>query len=733
MLTALSIAGTLVVAYLAAALAQVVRLGLSPRQALLYTPLKLLYGIEDGAIARLRRTAAPVVYVVIHRSRLDPALMLSLLPDKTLHILDEASARAGWLEPFRALAPTIAFNAKHVFVSRRLVRRLKGGGSLAVYLPDDVEPDPAGFRLYRAIARIASQAEAPVMVIDIAGARMLPFSLAPAGSTPRRLLPLLSIRALEPVTIAELQRRAGERYSTRAHVLFDRVAEARVASADRQRTIFLAIRDAADRYGVNRVIFEDQSSTTASYGDLLADARLIGRRVARIGEPGSAVGLLLDGSRSAVTAFLAVQSAGRVAAVLNPSADASDMRAALVAGDIHSVLAPMALRGSPAAEAIEANGARLLWLDEIAAGMGHADRLFARLLRRHPLRRRKAEDPALLLFTAGTEGRPKAVRLSHRNVVTNVLQIRARLALPITDRLLSLLPPHHCFGLTGGIILPLQAGIRVQLVAPDAAPERVTIRQKPTILLGTDAALLRWARAELAGDPLAALRFVFTGGAPLSTATREAWRMGRGLAVQEGYGMTEMAPVVALNTTTHAREGTVGRLLPGITMRLEPVEGDETISRLLLTGPNRMLGELVPERPGELQPAAEWHDTGDLVSVDREGFLTLRGRARRLVRIGEIMVQLDDVEAMARQIAPEGEHAALTASEPDVDPAVIVVTTARDLDHETLAARMRAAGMAEAAIPARVLVTEQMPRLGSGKIDYEAAGRLLRSVADTAA
>ena len=131
--------------------------------------------IRDASAAE-----APVIYAVWHQSRIDPALMLSLLPEQTLHILDEASAKSIWLEPWRELARTITFNAQHVFVSRRLVRVLKGKGRLAVYFPDSVEPDIKSFRLFRAVARIAMQADARIVPIFVGGARHLPFSLTPA-------------------------------------------------------------------------------------------------------------------------------------------------------------------------------------------------------------------------------------------------------------------------------------------------------------------------------------------------------------------------------------------------------------------------------------------------------------------------------------------------------------------------------------------------------------------------
>ncbi|MCT7375955.1 2-acyl-glycerophospho-ethanolamine acyltransferase [Chelativorans salis] len=217
--------------WLVAAIYCRIRLGLSLHQAMLYAPLKFFFRIGDGAIVTAHAAEPPVIYAVWHRSRLEPALMLAILPNDTLHILDEASANAWWLDPWRALARTIAFNARHIFVSRRLVRRLRGKGRLAVYLPDNEAPDAKAFRLFRAIARIAAAAEARVVPIHVEGSVRSFFSLAPDGG--RQLLPRLTVATLAPLTIAEMVALADtEGKPMAANALFDRMLAVRRAAPE---------------------------------------------------------------------------------------------------------------------------------------------------------------------------------------------------------------------------------------------------------------------------------------------------------------------------------------------------------------------------------------------------------------------------------------------------------------------------------------------------------------------
>lgn len=225
MTTALALGGAVLALWLAVALYCRLRLDIGLHQAFLYAPLKVLFRVGDRETGKARIAKPPVIYAIWHRSRIEPALMLALLPADTLHILDQDSAGAWWLDPWRALARSVVFNAHHVFVSRRLVRRLRGKGRLAVYLPDDETPDPKAFRLFRAIARIAANAEARVVPIHVHGAGRSFFALAPKER--RRLLPRMHISTLEPLTIGEMVALAAPEKPMAANAMFDRLMEVR--------------------------------------------------------------------------------------------------------------------------------------------------------------------------------------------------------------------------------------------------------------------------------------------------------------------------------------------------------------------------------------------------------------------------------------------------------------------------------------------------------------------------
>ncbi|HEY4192345.1 MAG TPA: AMP-binding protein [Mesorhizobium sp.] len=706
-------------------------LGLGMAQAMLYVPFKLAFRIDDSRMKIARQAKTPVIYVVTHQARLDPALMLSLLPPETLHILDDASAKSPWLEPWRELARTIAFNAEHVFVSRRLVRVLKGNGRLAVYLPNEVEPDIKSFRLYRAVARIALQADASIVPIFVGGARHLPGSLTPAANAPRRWFARLSISVLAPMTITELARRAGETWTTNSNALFDRVAEARLAATDLSRGLFNAMRDASDRIGHSHPIIADVVSGQMSYRQMFIAARVLGRRFEEKTAPGEVVGLLLPNANGVVLSLTGLWSSGRTAALVNYTAGPASITSAIRTAVVRTVISSRAFIEKAGladeVEAVEKGGAKFLWLEDIRQSVTRLEKLTAALLWRYPLQRQDGDKPAVVLFTSGSEGTPKAVVLSHKNLLANAMQAEARITISPADTLLNVLPVFHSFGLTGGTILPLVTGVKLFLYPSPLhyklIPE-IARKVRPTVMFGTDTFLANYARAAKDGD-FSSLRFVVAGAEAVKAETRRIYRERFQAEIVEGFGLTEAAPVVAVNTAIHGRDGTVGRLLPGMRMRLEPVEGVADAGRLWISGPNLMMGTMSAERPGELQPPEDgWHDTGDIVSVDREGFIAIRGRAKRFAKVAGEMVSLGAVEMLVQSLWPEEHHAAVAIPDKKRGERIVLVTTADAADPETLRRAGKQAGVGELMVPHDIVKVAEIPVLGSGKTDYTSARKL---------
>jgi acyl-[acyl-carrier-protein]-phospholipid O-acyltransferase/long-chain-fatty-acid--[acyl-carrier-protein] ligase len=287
----------------------------------------------------------------------------------------------------------------------------------------------------------------------------------------------------------------------------------------------------------------------------------------------------------------------------------------------------------------------------------------------------------------------------------------------------------HSFGLTVGLVLPLVCGVHVYLYPTPLhyriIPELI-YSTNATILFGTDTFLAGYAKTAHPYD-FRSLRYVLAGAERVKDSTRRTYMDKFGLRILEGYGVTETAPVLAINTPMYNKSGTVGRLMPGMKSKLEPVPGIDDGGRLFVCGPNVMLGYVRTENPEVIEaPPEGWHDTGDIVSIDGRGFITIKDRAKRFAKIGGEMVSLTAVESLAAGLWPDIRCVAVNIPDPRKGERVVLLTEKADWNRADLLAYAKSRGAADLMIPSEIIVVDQLPLLGSGKTDFVGAGKLAR-------
>ena len=221
------------------------------------------------------------------------------------------------------------------------------------------------------------------------------------------------------------------------------------------------------------------------------------------------------------------------------------------------------------------------------------------------------------------------------------------------------------------------------------------------------------------------MRYVFAGAERVREETRRLYADRYGVRVFEGYGATETAPVLAINTALRSRTGTVGRFMPGIEWRLTPEPGLAAGERLWVRGGNVMLGYLRATAPGVIEPVPDgWYDTGDIVTVDADGFVTMRDRVKRFAKIAGEMIPMAIGEELAMALWPKAEHAVMALPDARRGERLLLVTTRAGGGGRRRCWRPRVtAGLPEIMVPRGIFTIERMPRLGSGKIDYQAVRR----------
>ena len=503
---------------------------------------------------------------------------------------------------------------------------------------------------------------------------------------------------------------------------------------DVERSLIEALVDARDTHGAKKAILEDQNRTPLSYTELIRASFALGRKIAAITEPGEKVGLLLPSSSGVVVTFFGLHAFGRIPTMLNFTSGLRNLRAACKLAGVKTVLTAHAFieqgKLHDLIDALETN-AKIVYLEDVRGQIGLADKVFALAASLAPkmfAAKTKPDDPGVILFTSGSFGAPRGVVLTQANLVANAMQVAAFIDLDPDWVMFNPLPTFHCFGLTGGVILPLLTGMKAfQYPSPmhtKQIPPLIKDSQA-SILLATDTFLNQYARSADPGE-LSGLKFIVCGAEKVRDETHNLIgdRFG-GVPVLEGYGATEAAPVVAVNRPDDNRRGTVGGLLPGMEYRVEPVEGIPGGGRLLIRGPNIMAGYL-REDGGVDPPPGGWHDTGDVVEVDDNGtWITIKGRVKRFAKIGGEMVSLTAAEDLAVAVWPNERHAVISMPDPKKGERLLLVTDRHDAAVAALLQHAQSIGAPELAVPRKILKVQEVPVLGTGKTDYVAIQRMV--------
>jgi len=506
------------------------------------------------------------------------------------------------------------------------------------------------------------------------------------------------------------------------------------------RAVFDALIDARDAHGAKKPILEDQERNPLSYTDLIRASFALGRKIAGFTGRGERVGVLLPSSAGVVVTFFALHAFGRTPTMLNFTAGIRNLKSACKTAGVKTILtARRFIDQGKLDDLIDAlqTDCKIVYLEDVRAKVGLADKAFAALAGALPRQFRVAaqpDDPGVILFTSGSFGAPRGVLLTQANLVANTEQIAAHIDLDPAWVMFNPLPTFHCFGLTGGVLLPIFTGMKAFQY-----PSPLHVKQIPplikdsgaSILLATDTFVNQYARSAEPGE-LSGLKFVVCGAERVRDETHDLVRERfGGVPLLEGFGATEASPVIAVNKPGGNKRGTVGPLVPGMETRIEPVPGIPGGGRLYVRGPNVMAGYLRDDG-GLDAPPDGWHDTGDVVSIDSDGWMKIQGRVKRFAKIGGEMVSLNAAESLASGVWPDARHAVISMPDARKGERLVLVTDRLDAAVAPLVAHAHTVGAPEVAVPRKIVRVPEIPLLGTGKTDYVAIQRMAETEARAA-
>lgn len=612
---------------------------------LLRTILKLLYKVEVTGLEHYRAAGKRVLIIANHTSFLDGVLLTVFLPGKLNFAINTEIAKNWYTSLVKPFVGLFVLDPMRPFSVRSMIRYLQQDKRVVIFPEGRITMTGALMKIYHGPGLIADRAGASVLPIRIQGAQYTPFSRL-RGRIHLHWFPRIEISILPPRRIvAPSDVHGRQRRVHSGQVMSDLMTEMMFATTHYRRPVFRAVLNAMRLHGPKHVVVEDIQRVPLNYRQLLTQTFMLGRIIAQQTQAKSNVGVMLPGTTAAVVSLLAIQSQGRVPTMLNYMEGIERMLAACqLARLTHIYTSRQFIQTSRLHTTVErlAGQLNVIYLEDLLAGVGLLDRLRGSLAARFPFLsyyrgagKVDAEDPAVVLFTAGTEGPPKGVVLSHCNLMANMAQLAARIDFGSQDIVFNALPIYKPFAVTAGALLPLTAGVRT-FFYPNPQHYRIipelVYATNATIMFGTNTFLKNYADCAHPYD-FYSIRYIFAGGERLEADTRRIWSEKFGLRILEGYGATETSPVLSTNTPMETRPGTVGKFLPGIEYQIQEMPASKQGGRLYVKGPNVMQGYLSPDKPGEiLKPVSTlgdaWYDTGDVVSVDKQGYVTILGRVR---------------------------------------------------------------------------------------------------------
>lgn len=681
-----------------------------------------------------------LLVVANHESFLDGLLVGLFLPIDPVFVINTAIAQRWYFRLLLSQVDYLTVDPTSPMAMKKVIRLIESGRPVVIFPEGRITLTGSLMKVYDGPAFVAAKTGATVVPVRMDGASRSYFSRL-SGKHPRVLFPKIRLTILPERSFPMPEAGSAKLRRHKAGEAMRRLMQEMVFVSRPKQTLYSALCDAVSVFGRGRRLLEDMKQVEYSYNDLLKMALILSRQIERISAPGEKLGLLLPNVVPTLGLIFGLSARRRIPAMLNYTAGVDAMQTACDAAQIKIIVTSRAFveQAKLANKLAGLTGVQLIYLEDVREKIGLGDKLWLMLWAIHFPRAyalpTQPEEAAVVLFTSGSEGKPKGVVLSHRAILANIAQIRSVIDFSVYDKVLNALPIFHSFGLTAGALLPVLNGASLFLypsplhyrVIPELAYDRGC-----TVLFGTSTFLGNYAKFAHPYD-FYRLRYVVAGAEKLSEGVRNLWFEKFGLRIFEGYGATETAPVLAVNTPMAYRTGTVGNLLPGIESRLVPVPGIDKGGILHVRGPNVMAGYLKGDQPGVLQPPVSdlgegWYETGDVVDIDEDGFLRIVGRVKRFAKIAGEMVSLEVVEKLAGAASPSLMHAASSQPDASKGEALVLFTTDPALNREQLSAKARELGMPELAVPRKIQLVEALPLLGTGKTDYVTLKRMAETV-----
>ena len=695
------------------------------------TVLEFFYRVTVKGLPNVKVAGRRVLIIANHASRLDALLLAAFMPEKITFTVSPEIQNKWYIRVFSLMVDIYPLDLNNPLSLRTLVDLIKSNKKVMIFPERRISVTGSLMKVYEGAGLVASKANANILPVRISGAQYSKLSLI-KQHVRTQFFPKITLTFLPPKKFDLDPTLTGRQRNYQAsNQLYKMMVEMMYESSKLNENIFTGILNAQRTHGRGHYIVEDTSRKPLKYKSLLIKSYVLGQAFKREFAMEENIGLMMPNVLASIVAFLGLMSVDKVPAMVNFTSGAFQVISGLRTVQIRSVLTSKKFIESaqlePLRDALLEEGFNIVYLEDIAARLTLGDKLTgvaSYWMNKKP--KNDADQTAVILFTSGSEGMPKAVLLSHKNIQANRHQAVTPMGVTSADVYFNALPMFHSFGLAVGLIMIL-TGAKV-FYYPSPLHYRIIAEliydTNTTILCGTDTFLAGYGNAAHPYD-FYSLRLAIVGAEKLKDSTASLWINKFGIRVLEGYGATEASPLIAVNTPMFTRRGSVGPLLPKIEYKLEEVPGITEGKRLFIRGDNIMQGYMKADKPGVLQPPEDgWHDTGDIVEIDKDGFVFIKGRAKRFAKIGGEMVSLTAVEQIIGRLYPDTVQGVVNIPDEKKGEQLVLITASKDANVADIKAFLKKEGFSELWAPARVIYMEEPPVMGTGKFNYVLATQL---------
>lgn len=696
--------------------------------------LKVFFRVDVSGVQNLRKAGSKTLIIANHVSLLDGVLIAAFLPRKITFAIDSDWGTKWYVKLFSGLVDFCPLNPTNPLAIRTMIDEVNKNKTVMIFPEGRISITGSLMKVYEGAGVIAAKTGAKIIPLRIDGAQYSKFSYL-GQIVKTQMFPKIKMFVLPPCELSVSEHLSmREKRRVASLKLHDLMAAMIYQTTDKNVSLFNSLLQAERLFGSKHKIALDMQKKTLNYGQFILKSYVLGAAYKKVFKNEKNVGVLLPNSLANAISFFALQYAGKVPVMLNFSLGKMQFSSCIKTTGLKTIVSSKKFIEQGKLEhleqAIKEAGCHLVYLEDLAAQISLRTKLkgYKKYLLKEEVKL-EALNPAVILFTSGSEGLPKAVLLSHRNIQSNVLQLRLAVPFNSKDVFLNALPMFHSFGLTVGTILPILNGVKVCLypsplhyrIIPELAYDL-----QATAIIGTDTFLYGYGKMAGSYD-FFPIRFAVAGGEKLKERTAELWMKKFGVRIFEGYGTTELSPVISVNTPMYYKENTVGRILPEIKYKLQKIEGVLTGGKLLLQSDNVMLGYIKADKVGVLQKQRDWYDTGDIVNIDEEGFVSICGRAKRFAKIGGEMISLTAVEQVIEKMYPQSILGVLTEADEKKGEKLVLVISEKNVRLDEIRQCFKKQEISELWCPKRIIYMPQPPLLGNGKFDYLAAKKLLKN------